>query len=59
LIALASETAPIAAVKTAPPMMLITRKEDAAFVSGPRFRKELAKMVGNMMDMNRLVAVSA
>jgi hypothetical protein len=59
LIALASEIAPITAVSTAPPMMLITRNDDPVLVSGPRPFIEPAKMVGNMIDMKKLVAARA
>jgi hypothetical protein len=56
---LRSEINPIKAVSTAPPMMLITRKEEAVFVSVPSPFKEFAKIVGNMTDMKKLVIVSA
>ncbi len=54
--ALRSEIAPITAGNSAPPIMLITRNDDPVLVSGPRPLIELAKMVGNMIDMKKLVA---
>jgi len=55
----ASETAPIIAVNTAPPMMDMTSSAEpslrsaSAMPSTPR-----AKMVGNMIDMKKLLAMS-
>src|SRR3954452_5418045 len=55
----ASETSPIIAVNTAPPMIAITMSEAPSLVRSPRPRMEAAKIVGNMIDMKKLDNVSA
>ena len=55
----ASETSPIAAVNTAPPMIAMTISEAPSLVRSPRPRIEAAKIVGNMIDMKKLDSVSA
>src|ERR1700729_3294219 len=50
---LMSAIAPITFGKIAPPMMAITRKEDALLARCPRPKMPSAKMVGNMMDIKK------
>jgi hypothetical protein len=40
-------------------MMAITTKDEPVLVSGPRSLTATAKMVGNMIDMKKLVAARA
>jgi len=56
----ASEIAPMAAVKMAPPMMAMTSSAAPSLRSeSPRPSTPAAKIVGNMMDMKKLLATSA
>src|SRR5271163_2245368 len=48
-----SEMRPIAAGTNAPPMMAITRNDEARLVSGPRVFRLSAKIVGNMMELKK------
>jgi hypothetical protein len=49
----ASAIAPITFGRIAPPIMAMTRKEDALFARCPRPKMPSAKMVGNMMDIKK------
>jgi hypothetical protein len=48
-----SAIAPITFGRIAPPIIAITRNEDALFARCPRPKMPRAKMVGNMMDMKK------
>src|SRR5664279_1729522 len=50
-----SEISPITGVNTAPPTIAITSSEPPIFVFGPSPFKPIAKIVGNMSDMKKLV----
>src|SRR6187431_2715225 len=54
-----SDTNPITAVSTAPPMIAMMTSDDPALARGPRFLTLSAKMVGNISDIKKLVAASA
>src|SRR6202008_5123069 len=59
LIELASDTSPMSGGTIAPPTMAMTRKDAPDFVWAPGPRRLIAKMVGNWIDMKKLVAISA
>src|SRR5579859_1815212 len=54
-----SETRPMITGRMAPPMIDITSSEDPSLASGPSPFSDKAKMVGNMIDMKKLVAIIA
>ena len=54
-----SEIKPIISGATAPPIIDITRKDEAIFVSSPRPLIPKANIVGNMIDIKKGTAITA